>query len=123
MKFTLEIYKPQMLNYKSYTGSIEISVEDGVLHGCVLDIKDVITFEGTTIEEVKQAFQDSVDDYLEFCQEMGQDPDRPFSGKLAFRTTPEVHRQIFIAAKTSGKSINTWMEEKLEWAIDRGRGN
>ena len=71
MKFTLEIYKPQMLNYKSYTGSIEISVEDGVLHGCVLDIKDVITFEGTTIEEVKQAFQDSVDDYLEFCQEMG----------------------------------------------------
>ena len=52
-----------MLNYKSYTGSIEISVEDGVLHGSVLDIKDVITFEGTTIEEVKQAFQDSVDDY------------------------------------------------------------
>ena len=60
-----------MLNYKSYTGSIETSVEDGVLHGCVLDIKDVITFEGTTIEELKQAFQDSVDDYLEFCQEMG----------------------------------------------------
>ena len=60
-----------MLNYKSYTGSVETSVEDGVLHGCVLDIKDVITFEGTTIEELKQAFQDSVDDYLEFCQEMG----------------------------------------------------
>ena len=60
-----------MLNYKSYTGSIETSVEDGVLHGSVLDIKDVITFEGTTIEELKQAFQDSVDDYLEFCQEMG----------------------------------------------------
>ena len=59
------------MNYKSYTGSIETSVEDGVLHGSVLDIKDVITFEGTTIEELKQAFQDSVDDYLEFCQEMG----------------------------------------------------
>ena len=105
-----------MLNYKSYTGSIEISVEDGVLYGSVLDIKDVITFEGETIEEVKQAFQDSVDDYLNFCQETGQNPDRPFSGKLAFRTTPDVHRQIFIAAKASGKSINTWMEEKLEWA-------
>ena len=72
--------KSQMLNYKSYTGSIEISVEDGVLHGSVLDIKDVITFEGETIEEVKQAFQDSVDDYLEFCQETGQDPDRPLLG-------------------------------------------
>ena len=67
--------KSKMLNYKSYTGSIEISVEDGVLHGSVLDIKDVITFEGETIEEIKQAFQESVDDYLEFCQETGQDPD------------------------------------------------
>lgn len=105
-----------MLNYKGYTGSIEISVEDDVLHGSVLDIKDVVTFEGTTIEEVKQAFQDSVDDYLAFCQEMGQDPDRPFSGKLPFRTTPDVHRRIFIAAKTSGKSINAWMEETLERA-------
>jgi predicted HicB family RNase H-like nuclease len=108
-----------MLNYKGYTGSIEISVEDGVLHGSVLDIKDVITFEGTTIDEVRQAFQDSVDDYLEFCQEIGQDPDRPFSGKLPFRTSPDVHRLIFIAAKTSGKSINAWMEETLERAASQ----
>lgn len=105
-----------MFTYKGYTGHLEIDADAGILFGRVLDIKDVITFQGETIEEARQAFQDSVDDYLEFCIELGESPDKPFSGKLPFRTTPKIHRQITIAATTQGKSINSWMEEVLAQA-------
>ena len=63
-----------MLKYKGYTGQIEVDTESNLLHGRVLDIKDVITFEGVTIDEVKQAFYDSVDDYLDFCAETKDEP-------------------------------------------------
>ena len=102
-----------MFTYKSYTGHIQIDADEAMLCGRVLDINDVVTFKGKTVEEARQAFQDSVDDYLEFCQELGKEPDRPFSGKLPFRTTPERHRKIFIAATKADKSINAWMDEVL----------
>lgn len=108
-----------MLNYKGYAGQIEIDLESGMLCGRVIDIKDVVTFKGATVEEARQAFEESVDDYLNFCAELGEEPDKPFSGKLPFRTTPEHHRQIFIAAKKSGKSINAWMDEILLTAAER----
>jgi predicted HicB family RNase H-like nuclease len=49
---------------------------------------------------------------LEFCAELGEAPDKPFSGKLPFRTSPEHHRLIFLAATKAGKGI-TWMDEVL----------
>lgn len=101
------------MKYKGYTAQIEIDEERGILFGKVLDIKDVITFKGRTIDELRQEFQNSVDDYLEWCTELGEEPDKPFSGKLPFRTTPQRHRQIYLAAKTANKSINTWMDEVL----------
>lgn len=68
-----------MMNYKGYVGQIEIDEEANVLFGRVLDIRDVITFKGETIAEARQAFYDSIDDYLEFCQEINQEPDKPYS--------------------------------------------
>lgn len=107
-----------MLSYKGYAGQLEIDEDAGIIFGRVLDIRDVVTFKGETVAEAKQAFQDSVDDYVEFCQETGQEPDKPFSGKLPFRTTPEHHRKLFIAATKVGKSINAWMDEVLIKAAD-----
>ena len=103
----------EILNYKGYAGDVEIDSDANVLHGRVLDIRDLITFEGKTVEEIKQAFKDSVDDYLEFCAELGKEADKPYSGKLPFRTTPDHHRLIHIAATKMGKSINAWMDEVL----------
>ena len=103
----------QTATYKGYTGKFEIDFEDNLISGIVIDIKDVITFHGHTIEEVLQCFHESVDDYLEFCQELGEDPEKPFSGKLPYRTTPEIHRRIYLAATKAGKSVNAWMDEVL----------
>ena len=108
-----------MMTYKGYSANIEVDLEAEILFGRVLDINDVVTFKAKTIEQARQEFQNSIDDYLEFCKELGQEPDKPFSGKLPFRTTPENHRKIFIAAKKAGKSINNWMDEVLSRAADR----
>ena len=108
-----------MLTYKGYTGQLEIDEEASHLFGRVIDIRDVITFKGKTVDEAKQAFEDSIDDYLEFCQEIGQEADKPFSGNLPLRTTPERHRKLFIASKKAGKSMNAWMDEVLEKAADQ----
>jgi predicted HicB family RNase H-like nuclease len=101
------------MRYKGYTAQIEVDETAGILFGKVLDIKDVITFKGATVAELEREFHNSVDDYLEWCLELGEEPDKPFSGKLPFRTTPENHRQIYLAAKKANKSINAWMDDVL----------
>ncbi|MBV8886800.1 MAG: type II toxin-antitoxin system HicB family antitoxin [Chroococcidiopsidaceae cyanobacterium CP_BM_RX_35] len=70
------------MKYKGYTGHVEYDEEADILFGRVLNVNDVITFEGTSIAEIKSALQDSVDDYLEFCSELGKEPNKPYSGKF-----------------------------------------
>jgi predicted HicB family RNase H-like nuclease len=108
-----------LLTYKGYTGQIEVDTEAGVLFGRVLAIRDVVTFEGDTVAEAVRAFGDSVDDYLAFCAEQGKAPDKPFSGKLPLRTTPERHRRIALAAASAGKSINAWLDDTAAEAAAR----
>jgi predicted HicB family RNase H-like nuclease len=64
-------------------------------------------------QTLKEEFHNSVDDYLAWCAELEEEPDKPFSGKLPFRTTSENHRQIYLAAKKANKSINAWMDDVL----------
>lgn len=66
-----------MLEYKGYTGTAEFDDEVGVFHGEVVHLRDVITFEGTSVDELRQAFRDSIDDYLEWCVERGKEAERP----------------------------------------------
>lgn len=106
------------MKYKGYTAQIEVDETAKILFGKVLDIKDVITFKGITVEELEQEFHNSVDDYLEWCAELGEEPDKPFSGKLPFRTTTERHRQIYLAATKANKSINSWMDDVLAKALN-----
>lgn len=105
-----------MLKYKGYTGHVEFDDESGVLHGEVLDLRDVITFQGKSTEEIIQAFRDSIDDYLEFCEERGEEPDKPLSGRLMVRLSPHLHRRVYVSARREGKSLNQWIAEKLEKA-------
>jgi predicted HicB family RNase H-like nuclease len=78
-----------------------------------LDTKDVITFQGTSVTELKKAFKDSVDDYLAFCTERDEEPDKPFSGKFVLRVPKELHRKIYIKAIKSGQSINNFITDYL----------
>ena len=109
------------LAYKGYIGEIEFDPDAGIFHGEVINTRDVITFQGDSATELQQAFVDSIEDYLEFCQTRGEDPERPFSGKFIVRIEPELHRQIFYRAREQDASLNQWVRETLEKAIyDRG---
>lgn len=105
-----------MLEYKGYRGRVELDDEAGLFHGEVLDTRDVITFQGKSVEELKLAFRESVDDYLDFCKERGEQPDRPFSGRLMLRLPSELHRRVYVEARREGKSLNQWITERLERA-------
>src|SRR5699024_1016755 len=101
------------LTYKGYTGVIELDIDEDILHGEVVDLKDTITFQGESVLEMKKAFQDSVDDYLDFCASEGVQPEKPFSGKFILRVGPKKHKFINKAALHSGESINAWASKKL----------
>ena len=103
-----------MMKYKGYTGHVEYDDEAKIFHGEVLGIKDVVTFQGTTVDEIEQAFKDSVDDYLTFCAERGEEPDRPFSGKFNLRISPELHAKLSIAAQLQGESLNNYITKMLQ---------
>ncbi len=103
-----------MMEYKGYIGKVEIDDEVGILYGEVINVRDVITFEGTSVEEIQQAFHESVDDYLAFCVQRGESPEKPFSGKFVVRLPAELHRKAYIQAKLKNKSLNRWVTEVLQ---------
>ena len=101
-----------MLQYKGYVGAVE--ADDGAFVGRVIGLRDMITFEGATFPQVEQAFRDSVDDYLAFCAERGEAPDRTYSGKIPLRVDPEVHRKAALRAQAEGISLNQWIARRID---------
>lgn len=106
-----------MLNYKNYVGHIEFDDDAEIFHGEVINTQDVITFQGDSVKEIKKAFIESIDDYLAFCEERGESPDRPFSGKFNLRLDPKLHQQAYIAAKQAGISLNNWVSRAIKQGI------
>lgn len=102
------------MEYKGYIGRVELDEEADQFHGEVINTRDVITFVGKTVKEIRRAFRESVDDYLEFCQKRGEEPDKPYSGQFVARVGAELHREISNAAALAGKSLNAWVTEKLK---------
>ena len=103
-----------MMNYKNYVAHIEFDDEAEIFYGEVINTRDVITFQGSTVKELKKAFHDSVNDYLEFCKERHEEPDRPFSGKFNLRLDPVLHRDVYVSARRDGKSLNEWVTEAIK---------
>ena len=105
-----------MMNYKGYRATVAYDDEAGIFHGEVIGTRDVITFEGTSVEQLREEFRFSIDDYLAVCAERGRQPDKPFSGNIPLRVAPEVHRAATAAAKAAGKSLNAWLADTVEQA-------
>ena len=106
-----------MMKYKGYQATLKYDDESQVFYGEVISTRDVIFFEGTSVEELNKEFRFSIDDYLAMCAERGQEPDKPFSGRIPLRISPEVHRAANAVAKSEGKSLNAWLAETIERAV------
>jgi len=98
-----------MMEYKGYIGKVEFDADARILHGEVIGIRDVVTFQGRSVEEVEKAFRESVDDYLAFCKEREEEPNKPCSGQFVVRVDSELHRRATMLAEASGKSLNAWV--------------
>ncbi len=94
------------MKHKGYAARIEYSDEDGCFVGHIAGIRDVIGFHGDSVAELRLAFEEAVDDYIETCEKIGKTPQKAYSGKLMLRIPPEIHAAVAVAAETSGKSIN-----------------
>jgi predicted HicB family RNase H-like nuclease len=102
-----------MMRYKGYVGVMEVDPDAKLIHGRVVGLRDVITFEGNSVSEAMKAFEESVDDYLQWCADEGRAPEKPFNGKLLIRLDPAVHRSLAHLAETHSTSINTLAVEAL----------
>ncbi len=102
------------MKYKGYHGQVNYDEEAKLFHGEVVGLRDVITFQGTSVDELEEAFKDSVDEYLDFCKELGRAPEKPFSGKLILRLPPEIHERVAYEAKCSGVSLNAWIKQGIQ---------
>lgn len=103
-----------MLTYNGYVGHVEFDSDADIFHGEIIGIRDVITFQGKTVDEIKQSMKDSLEDYFDMCRKHKKEPEKPFSGKLIVRLNSELHRKVACAALREGKSINKWIAETLE---------
>ena len=106
-----------MMEYKGYFAKVVFDDDADIFHGEVINLRDVITFEGETVRELKVAFHDSVDDYLAFCSVRGEEPEKPYSGKFVVRLEPELHKNITIEARKAGKSLNIWIKNAIHKAL------
>lgn len=104
------------MSYKGYMARVEYDDEDGILTGRIAGIQDIVGFHADTVEGLKSAFHEAVEDYVETCARIGKEPQKPYSGKMMFRVRPDIHRRAAMAAELSGISLNQWAEEVLDRA-------
>lgn len=101
------------MNYKGYAVRLEYSEEDSLFVGHIAGIRDVVGFHGSSVAELRAAFVEAVDDYLDTCAKLGRAPQKPYSGKLSLRLEPELHATIAVKAELAHKSINQWISEVI----------
>jgi predicted HicB family RNase H-like nuclease len=106
-----------MMKYKGYIGHVEYDDEAKVFHGEVVGLKDIITFQGSSVGELEDAFHASVDDYLAWCKKRKEKPEKTFSGTFNLRIPPDLHARLALQAKSMGVSINSFIEQTLQQVI------
>jgi predicted HicB family RNase H-like nuclease len=104
------------MKYKNYTACIEYDDEDQVFVGKIAGVRDTVGFHANTVDALRLAFHEAVDDYIDVCRKIGKEPQKSFSGQVMFRVSPDIHRKAALAAELSGKSLNQWAEEVIERA-------
>ncbi len=105
------------MNYKTYTARIEYSETDDCFVGHIAGIHDLIGFHGKSVTELKKAFKEAVDDYLETCKQLKRPPQKPYSGKIMLRIDPAIHARAATLAAAQGKSLNAWAQDAMQQAF------
>ncbi len=106
----------ESLVYRGYRYRIFYEPEDDCLTAEAIGLKDSISAQGRSLDEVRQHMRDNIDLYLEVCAKYGEKPDREYSGMFNVRVSPDVHRKIATAAEQAGMSLNQYVNQVLSHA-------
>ncbi len=106
------------LSYKEYIGTVDFCAEDDVFYGKVHGINDLITFEGTSVKELKKNFKEAIDDYLETCSELNKEPNKTFKGTFNVRLNPELHQKIAISASKKKITLNEFVKKAISYVLE-----
>lgn len=102
-----------MLEHKGYYGTVEFSDADNVLFGKVVGVSGLISYEGDSVQRLREDFEEAVDSYLEMCEEKGIEPEKAYRGKFNVRVSPELHRTLALYAAAHGQTLNSTVEEAI----------
>ena len=107
-----------MLKHKDFLGSVEYSAADDCFFGKIIGTTDLVTFEGDSVESLKIAFKEAVEDYLELCKEAGKEPQKTYKGSFNVRISPDLHKDAAILANREGISLNAFVEKTIYDAVN-----
>ncbi|MDG4226204.1 type II toxin-antitoxin system HicB family antitoxin [Pseudomonas aeruginosa] len=110
------------LEYKGFQGSVDFEAETDVMYGKILHINDLVTYEADSPKELRLAFEESVDDYIDTCKALGVEPEKPFSGSFNIRIGAQLHKDLAKFAARKDSSINEIIKEAVNCHIN-GRHN
>ena len=101
------------MTYKGYSARPEYSAEDRIFYGKILGISDLVDFQSENAKDLESEFHKAVDDYLEFCEEIGKQPQKEYSGLFNVRISPELHREVSVFAQAEGVTLNKAVEQAI----------
>ena len=112
-----------ILQYKGYFASVQFSAMDEVFFGKILGINDLVSFEGTTVKELKDAFEEAVEDYLETCKKLKKEPEKMYKGSFNVRISSELHRQAALVSAGKNMSLNDFVRYAIDLAVSKTIGH
>lgn len=108
--------------YKDFIGTVHFSSKDVLFYGKIDGIDDLVTFEGQSVEELKSAFEEAVEDYIQLCEEAGKKPGKSFKGSFNIRIDPQLHSRASKLATLKGKTLNQFIKEAIEKEVNSFSG-
>lgn len=107
-----------VLEYKGYYGTVEFSAADKVLFGKVIGVNSLISFEGESVQNLKEDFERAIDDYLEMCAEKNIEPEKAYKGSFNVRVSPELHKNLVLYSASHGQTLNSTVEEAIKQYVE-----
>jgi len=106
-----------ILQYKGYYASVHFSSEDEVFFGKILSINDLVSFEGASVKDLKKAFHEAVEDYLETCEQVGKEPNKTYKGTFNVRIPTNLHKEAALFAAINNISLNDFIKTAINYAL------
>jgi len=104
-----------ILKYKDFIATIQYSEEDEAFIGHIEGITSIVSFEGKSVDELKGAFKEAVESYLDFCKRKGiKEVQKSYTGAFNVRINSDLHRRAALTAKKMGTTLNGFIKKAIE---------